>query len=134
MPDIESKILVRELGRLGGFGARWVAGFLSTVSFETRLEIDESLNDTAKKVQELFTNIGRRVPELDSDPHAGLFSAVIGSGRLNLNPTVVYVRLHSLGPRTGVSIRAAAKEGLIKQHSARAAVERVAAALEKPQR
>jgi hypothetical protein len=134
MPDIESKILARELGRLGGFGARWVARFLPSVSFETRLEIEQSLSATVKNVEEMLTNIGRRLPELESDPHAGVFSAVIGSGRLNLNPTIVCIRLRSWGSRTAVSIRAVAKEGLIKQHSAQGAVERVAAALEAAQR
>ena len=129
MTDTESKILARELGRLGGFGARWVARFLPSVSFETRLEVEQSSSATAKSVEQLFTEIGRHIPELDSDPDGGVFNAIIGSGRLNLNPTIVCIWLRSLGSRTAVSIRAVAKEGLIKQHSARTAVERVKAVL-----
>jgi len=127
--DLESKILARELGRLGGFGARWVARFLPSVSFETQLEIEHPPNVTAKKVEGVLTGIGRRIPELDSDPSAGVFNAVIGSGHMGLNPTVVCIQLRSLGARTAVSIRAVAKEGLVKQQSARSAVERVKTAI-----
>ena len=133
LSDIESKILARELGRLGGFGARWVAMFLPSISSETQLEIEQSSSATAKSVEKILINIGRRIPELDSDPTAGVFNAVIGSGRLNLNPTIVCIRLQPLGWRTAVSIRAVAKEGLIKQHSARAAVEKIKAALKATQ-
>ena len=42
MVDLESKILSRELGRLGGFGARWAARRLPNVPFETQFEIEES--------------------------------------------------------------------------------------------
>jgi hypothetical protein len=127
--DIESKILARELGRLGGFGARWVARFLPSVSFETQLELEQSTSVVAKIIEGVLTDIGRHIPELDSDANAGLFNAVIGSGYLNLNPSIICIQLRSLESRTSVSIRAVAKEGAIKQHSARSAVERVKAAI-----
>ena len=133
MSDVESKILARELGRLGGFGSRWVARFLPSVSSETQLEVEQSSSAAANSVEEILANMGRRIPELDSDPAAGVFNAVIGSGHLNLNPTIVCIRLQSLGSHTAISIRAVAKEGLIKQHTAQAAVQKVKAALKAPQ-
>ena len=129
MADLESKILARELGRLGGFGARWVAELLPSVPFETHLELDESPIVAATVVEKLLSRVGRCIPELTSDGSAGLFSGVVGSGHLNLNPTIVRIQLKPLESRTSVFIRAVAKEGLIKQHSARSAVERIRAAL-----
>jgi len=77
----------------------------------------------------LIAELGKHVPELKSDENAGLFTAVVGSGRLNLNPTIVSVQIHALDSRTSVFIRAVANEGAIKQHSARTAVERIKPAL-----
>jgi len=127
--DLDSKILARELGRLGGFGARWTAKLLPSVPFEMHIELEESPLVTATIVESLLTKIGRSIPELTSDASAGLFSAVVGSGYLNLNPTIVRIQLRSLESRTSIFIRAVAKEGAIKQHSARSAVERIKAAL-----
>ncbi len=39
MSDIESKILVRELGKLGGIGAKWAARLLPSVPFESIFEL-----------------------------------------------------------------------------------------------
>ena len=106
---------------------------LPSVSFETQLEIEQSSSVIARSVEEMLANIGKRIPELDSDPDTGVFNAVIGSGHLNLNPTIICIQLRSLGSRTAVSIRAVAKEGLIKQHSAQVAVDKVKAALKAAQ-
>jgi hypothetical protein len=127
--DLESRILARELGRLGGFGARWAASRLPSVPFETHFELKASPIEAATAVEGLLTKIGRRIPELESDANAGLFHAVVGSGHLGLNPTIVRIQLQPLESRTSVFIRAVAKEGAIEQHSARSAVERIKAAL-----
>jgi len=123
--DLESKILARELGRLGGFGARWAARRLPSVPFETHFELDDSPAIAANAVEELVTKVGKRIPELEFDASRGLFNVVVGSGHLNLNPTILRIQLRALGSRTSVSVSAVAKEGAIKQHSARSAVERI---------
>jgi hypothetical protein len=123
--DLESKILARELGRLGGFGARWAARRLPSVPFETHFELDDSLTIAANTVEELVNKIGKRIPELEFDASRGLFNVVVGSGHLNINPTILRIQLRALGSRTSVSVSAVAKEGAIKQHSARSAVERI---------
>ena len=125
MADLESKILARELGRLGGFGARWAARRLPSVPFETHFELDDSPAIAANAVEELVTKVGKRIPELEFDASRGLFNVVVGSGHLNLNPTILRIQLRALGSRTSVSVSAVAKEGAIKQHSARSAVERI---------
>ena len=130
MVDLESKILARELGQFGGFGARWIARHLPSVSFEAHFEIGESSIVVASAVERLLTEVGATVPELVFDAGIGRFGAIVGSGRLNLNPTIVLIQLESVESRTSVFVRAVAKEGLIKQHSARSAVEQIKATLE----
>jgi hypothetical protein len=73
MAGLKSKILSRELGRLGGFEARWAAGRLPSVPFEMQFEIEESSVVAATIVEGLLTKIGRRIPELESDASPGLF-------------------------------------------------------------
>src|SRR4029077_17863051 len=72
MSDVESKILVRELGRLagwlGGWGARWAARRLPSVAFETQFEVENSLVETSRQVEGLLNKIGRNIPEMKSDP------------------------------------------------------------------
>jgi uncharacterized RDD family membrane protein YckC len=130
--DTESKILARELGRLAGFGAfgaRWAARRLPNIPCETQIELDETTAAVAKRVESVLTKIGKPIPELKSDVNLGVFYAVVGSGHLNLNPTIVHICLRSFEENTFVSIRAVAKEGLVKQHSAQLAIERVRASL-----
>jgi hypothetical protein len=126
--DLESEILARSFR--GGFGTKWIARRLPNVSFEARFEIEEPTALIAGAVDRLLTTFGKPVPELVFDASIGVFGAIVGSGVLNLNPTIVLIQLESAGPRTTVFVRAVAKEGLIKQHSARSAVERIKAALE----
>ena len=84
MADLESKLLARELGRLGDFGARWAARRLPSVLFESHFELDDSLTIAANTVEELVSKIGKRIPELEFDASRGLFNVVVGSGHLNL--------------------------------------------------
>jgi len=119
MSDVESKILARELGKFGGIGVKWVARFLPSVPFETALDLPASPADVHAAGLSVLREIGRADPDLPE------LSAICGSGRWNLNPTIVSL---TVVPRDGgahVSVRAIAKEGLSKQDSARKAVERV---------
>jgi hypothetical protein len=52
-------------------------------------------------------------------------SVITGSGSANLNPTIVVIAAEACPTGSRVSVHAVAKEGLIKQLSARKAVERV---------
>ena len=53
----------------------------------------------------------------------------MGSGSLGLNPTLVHVSLSGEGETLKATIRAVAKEGLIKQRSAQRAIESIGALL-----
>ncbi len=113
MADLESKILIREIGKLGGVGARWVAQFLPTVHYEATLNIAAPLADVRAAILFILKEIGRQSPELPE------FSVIYGSGHLNLNPTIVSAAVTPLDSGARVLLRAAAKEGLVRQDSAK---------------
>ena len=123
MTNIESKILGRELGKLGGFGARLAARFLPNVVHEMVCEVTVPEEVAREAVTTILHELGVHLPELPR------FSVVFGSGRLNLNPTVVSAEVSALPSGARVFLRGVAKEGAVKQDSAKKAVERVAGLL-----
>ena len=125
MSDIESKILERELGKLGGIGAKWAARLLPSVVFESTFELSTTPANARTVGLSVLTEIGFSDPELPE------LSVICGSGNLNLNPTIVSLVIVPLDRGCKVLVRGIAKEGLVKQDSARKAVERVSAILQK---
>jgi hypothetical protein len=121
--ELESRILTRELGNLSGFGAKWAAHLLPTVPFETSIEVVASPEDARATAASVLTEVGR------SDPDMLDLSAIIGSGYLNLNPTIVTLFITPIESGSRISIRAVAKECLVRQESAKKAAERVAGLL-----
>jgi hypothetical protein len=154
MPDNEDDILAREIGKagelgaklgglfnsesvlgkaagLGGmFGAEIVAKFLPTETYAAKIHLKVSPEIALKLGFSVLTKLGRLKAEEDPRPPYPFLKAVIGSGFLNLNPAIVYLEILTRDA-TGceVTITAAAKEGLIKQHTATKAVQRVVTAL-----
>jgi len=122
---VESQILARELGRLGGIGARWVARFLPTVDHNSAFVVNESTTVVGHRVEEFLKEFGRPLPEFPCEPEKGRYSAIVGSGHLNLNPTMVYVQVNETAGMASVSIRAVAKEGKVKQLAAQRLIERI---------
>jgi hypothetical protein len=120
MAEIESKILGEELGKLGGFGARFVARFLPDVAYEATCEVAASEEELRLAVAEIFNELGAEVPQLPG------LAVVFGSGEMNLNPAIVTATVSPSPSGASVLLRGVAKEGLIKQDTARKAVERVA--------
>ena len=119
MDDVASKILVTELGKLGGIGARIAARFLPDVPHECVFDLAAPPEDVRAAAAAILTEIGTRRPELPEN------SVVCGSGRLNLNPTIVSVTVTSSASGASVRVHGIAKEGLSKQDSAKKAVERI---------
>jgi hypothetical protein len=78
----------------------------------------------------VLTKLGKLETEEDIKPPYPMLKAVVGSGFLNMNPAIVYLEIRE-GDSTGceLMITAAAKEGLIKQHTASKAVQRVVSGL-----
>ena len=130
MTQTEEKVLVREIGKLagfvGGFGARFAARSLPVEESFDSMAVDAGKGDVEAALREILGSIGKPTAEFASETPAGSISAIVGSGNMNLNPTIVHVQVVESSPSTtNVSLRALAKEGLIKQHSAARAVERI---------
>ena len=108
-------------GRRGGaFGARLGARLLSTRTHERTAELELDPGAAAEVLSDVIEHHGRVVRgEIAPGGTRATLRGVIGSGALALNPAVVDVVLE---PRPGggtlATVRAAAKEGLIPQHTA----------------
>jgi hypothetical protein len=113
-------------GFFGGFGARIAAKRLPTEEVEINVSVNAGVNDVRASVSQVLCGMGRLSDDFDSENKRGSISAIVGSGHLNLNPTIVHVMfVESTQALTHVSIRAVAKEGLVKQHSAKKAAENI---------
>lgn len=129
MTETENKVLVREIGKLagfiGGFGARIAARRLPVEESKDLLVIHAPTTDVKGDVRLILQSIGRITNEFASEDTADTISAIVGSGQMNLNPTIVHIRIIESDKSTSLSIRALAKEGLVKQQSAKRAIERI---------
>ena len=100
---------------MGGPGASLVARLLPDNVGRAIVSVGTSAGELTPRVQSLLGQIGN--PVSIGEEHAGdSFSVLTGSGYLRLNPTVVTVRIAPAARGGSVlSVRAVAKEGLIKQ-------------------
>lgn len=115
----QDKLLAQALGEKGMFGKdkgiEAVAKRLLTMRYEEIIPINkENSIEYYKKILEKKGKI------LEYDELNQRLMAMVGSGFFNLNPTILV--LHVINHE--LSISAAAKEGLIKQHSAKKAVRK----------
>jgi hypothetical protein len=120
-------LLSRELGHLGGLGAGWVARLLPANVDERTLNLGSSSEETRKAVETVLKERGRLIPETVGYP--GSISAIIGSGRMRLNPALVTVSVIETPAGAEVRIRGVAKEGLIKQRGGEQIAAEVADAI-----
>jgi hypothetical protein len=153
MSDSDDDVLARELGKIGergaklgellsgqpevgkagalggSIGAQFAAKLLPTESYSQKLALNISQERALKLGYSVLTKLGQLQTD-DNKPPYPLLKAIIQSGFLNMNPTVVYLEiLDGDSQRCEVTITGAAKEGLIKQQTAEKAVRRVASAL-----
>ena len=115
-------------GRLGGrLGARLGAKLLPTRHHEEAVELPAVLPDAASQLAwDVLEHHGRGVRAREDGFGGHMVRGVIGAGALDMNSAVVDVHVRPGGTLT---VRAAAKEGLIPQGTARDAVEKVVASL-----
>jgi len=109
----------------GGFsGARFAARWLKTVIHEVTVELSMDELTSIRRARSVLSQCGQLVSEGSMTPD--LLQAVVGGGTGGLNPVVVTVRITAGRPGVSVlNIRTAAKEGLIKQHSAERMATRI---------
>lgn len=114
----------------GSLGARFAAKFLPTETHREKVSLNMAPERAIKFGYSVLTKLGKLQTDDNDSPPYPLLKAVVGSGFLNMNPAVVYVEiLDGNSTSCEVTVTAAAKEGLIKQHTAAKAVQRVVSAL-----
>jgi hypothetical protein len=126
----EDELLVNAVGGAYGRGAERGARLLKQKNI---LEIELSLNlppdQVEARAREVLGSNSRLLGPEPGEDHVRVVS-IIGSGSFNLNPTVVMVTISATASGSRVTVRGAAKEGLLfKQRAGEKAARRIADAL-----
>ncbi|MFH8899110.1 hypothetical protein ACH4HG_22345 [Streptomyces coeruleorubidus] len=136
----EDQILADELAGLGSMGGgsgrlvRFVAMLMKKNVHEMDLVIPLPFDDAVERVSRVLNQAGRAVETRQAAPgRDGETIRVVASGGAGgMNPVVVTALVSKGGENSSkVRLRAAAKEGLIKQRAGEKAATRVAALLHK---
>jgi hypothetical protein len=124
IPD-EDELLVSGLSQLGGRGAAWTARRLRKDVYELNKTLAVPLAEVFASVASMLESIGTVVAQTGPGDGQALVRGIVGSGAMNMNPTVLTVSMTPADDGgTVVHIRGAAKEGLIKQHAGEKAAKR----------
>lgn len=135
MTDDEDQILTAALGALGasGSGSGGRRGAMSAAKrlkknvYETDLTLAMPMEAAIEHAEGILAQTGRML-EAEGTHLAGarVLRAVVGGGFGNMNPVLITVSLTGVGPEdTAVSVRGAAKEGLIKQRAGEKTAKRI---------
>ncbi|MEV8098638.1 hypothetical protein [Kitasatospora sp. NPDC085879] len=134
--EFEDRVLAEAIGSIGGRGAAFVARRLPKNVHEIGLRLPLGLARAEARVTGLLARIGHRVAprrgERAAERVAGrrTIRVMTGGGAWNMNPVLVTAVLTAEGPEeTLLHLRAAAKEGLIRQRAGEKTAHRVAALL-----
>jgi len=113
--------------RGGALGARFAARLLPIRTHEETAELEQDPGEAAEVLSDVIEHYGRVVSgEIVPGGRRATLRGLIGSGGLNMNPAVVDVELERrAGGGSLATVRTAAKEGLIRQHSASKAARQV---------
>ena len=120
---LESRLLAKGIGEIGGILSYWVALLLPSKAYEETIETT-CTKDLANNINVALLKIGSVIPECPSDINAAKFCALVGSGRKNMNPSILYVDLDLASNPCALSARCVAKEGLINQNSSQKTIQR----------
>ncbi|MCU7820775.1 hypothetical protein [Kitasatospora sp. DSM 101779] len=128
--DDEDEILAEAIGSIGGRGSRFVARRLPNNVHEITLHLPLSYERARARVSEVFDLQGRRIAPRRSATaeERRALRVLTGGGAWNMNPVLVTAVL-TAGEgeeRTAVLLRAAAKEGLVRQRAGEKAAKRIA--------
>ncbi|MGW1209002.1 hypothetical protein ACWD5F_05140 [Streptomyces sp. NPDC002499] len=138
MDQSEDQILAEELATLGatvgGSGrlVRVVAKMMGKNVHEIDLLVPLPFDDAVRRVSGVLRGAGRAVATVSagSDENEETIRVVVGGGAGGLNPVVVAARVRKVDEDSSeIWLRAAAKEGLIRQRAGEKTAVRLAALL-----
>lgn len=138
MDRSEDQILADELAALGAVSGgsgrlvRWVAMRMGNNVHEIDLVVPLPFHDAVERVSSVLHQAGRAVENMPSAPGGDgeTIRVVASGGAAGMNPVVVTARVSKDGENSAkVRLRAAAKEGLIKQRAGEKTATLVAALL-----
>ncbi|GHJ93354.1 hypothetical protein SNE510_28730 [Streptomyces sp. NE5-10] len=137
MDRSEDRILAEELAALGAVGAgggrlvRMVAHVMRKNVHEIDLLVPSPFAETVQRVSGVLGRAGRVLESAPVRPgEDATVRIVAGGGVGGLNPVVVTARVRKAGEdRSEIRLRAAAKEGLIRQRAGEKTAVRLAARL-----
>lgn len=125
----EDELLVRALGTSGGSAVvRLVSKRLKKNVGEVDVVLPTEREAAFEQVRTVLTSVGDEVdpPAVQDGDQGPIVRVVARGGTGGLNPVVVTAAVTSAEPeRTRLHVRAAAKEGLIKQRAGEKLVERI---------
>jgi len=112
----------------GGAGAAWAARRLPSRGAQATVEVSMNPHAALTMAFRVLSSVGQIVPD-EVTPDEPVLRAVVGAGTLGLNPAVIELSVEAISEEEAkITVRATAKEGLIKQHTAEKALQRVLAA------
>ncbi|NEE07922.1 hypothetical protein G3M58_15850 [Streptomyces sp. SID7499] len=135
MEQGEDRILVQELAALGAVsgGSGRLTGLVARLLKKNATEIDLVVplpfHGAVQRVVRVLEGAGRpgRSAQVESGRDQEMIRVVAGGGGAGMNPVVVTALVtRGTGNRTEVRLRAAAKEGLIKQRAGEKTAARIA--------
>ncbi|MER6672807.1 hypothetical protein [Streptomyces sp. NPDC000983] len=140
MDQGEDRMLAEELAALSATGAvggrlvRAVAGLMRKNVHEIELSAPLPFEEAVRRVRRVVEGAGRPAGFTPAAPSGNdeeaTFRAVVGGGAAGLNPVVVTARVvRADGVTARIRIRAAAKEGLIRQRAGERTAVGIAALL-----
>lgn len=110
------------------------AKVLPAVNYQYSVTYKDSLENTVRTVyRAIAASDGyQKMIDIDGDFEIPVFSAIIGSGAMNMNPAIVCATIECMDDiTTKIYISGSAKEGLIKKRTAEKAVLRIVEGLNK---
>ena len=113
------------ISKSGEFGTKWAASKLKTIEYRESFVDVNPISKSIEFSMLLLSDMGEILnpPDDFSEP---ILTAVVGSGSMGLNPTIVFMQFVVIDEnQTEIHITASAKEGLIKQKSSEKAVKRI---------
>jgi hypothetical protein len=96
---------------------------------EIELRLDVPPAQAEARARDVLSASSRMIRDLGAGPGRTRIAGIVGSGALSMNPTVVMITISAARDGSLVTVRGAAKEGLIKHRAGEKAGRRIADAL-----